>query len=130
MKGAVHGKGRIEIKKDGSVNGDLTAPHTIIEDGEYFKGSIEIEKERGKGRQQKPVLADASAPATPRGARGVEAYLIAKECLGSYAQDRDNKWFAEFGCSHLKSGEAGYMFPFVVRCAISLLMHRAKGVRP
>ncbi len=29
-------------------------------------------------------------------------------------------WFAEFGCSHLKSGEAGYMFPFVLRCVIIL----------
>ncbi len=50
--------------------------------------------------------------------------------MGSYAQDRDNKWFAEFGCSHLKSREAGYMFHFVVRGAITLPMHRAKGVRP
>jgi len=47
-----------------------------------------------------------------------------------YAQDRDNKWFAEFGRSHLGSEEARYMFLFVLRCAIILLMHRAKGVRP
>jgi hypothetical protein len=60
----------------------------------------------------------------------VFAHQIAKERLGSYAQDRDNKWLAEFGCSYLKSGAARYMFPFVVRCAIILLMHRAKGVRP
>jgi cytoskeletal protein CcmA (bactofilin family) len=44
VKGNVHGKGRIEIKKDGSVNGDLTTAQIIIEDGAYFKGSIEIEK--------------------------------------------------------------------------------------
>jgi len=38
----VHGKGKIEIKKDGSVNGDLTTAQIIIEDGAHFKGSIEI----------------------------------------------------------------------------------------
>jgi cytoskeletal protein CcmA (bactofilin family) len=44
VKGNVHGKGKIEIKNDGSVNGDLTTAQIIIEDGAYFKGSIEIEK--------------------------------------------------------------------------------------
>jgi cytoskeletal protein CcmA (bactofilin family) len=44
MKGNVRGKGKIEIKKDGSVNGDLTTAQIIIEDGAYFKGSIEIDR--------------------------------------------------------------------------------------
>ena len=42
VKGNVYGKGKIEIKKDGSVNGDLTTAQIIIEDGACFKGSIEI----------------------------------------------------------------------------------------
>src|SRR6266849_6018302 len=48
VKGNVHGKGKVEIKKDGSVNGDLTTAQIIIEDGAYFKGSIEIEKSAEK----------------------------------------------------------------------------------
>jgi cytoskeletal protein CcmA (bactofilin family) len=32
------------IKKDGSVVGDLTTARIMIEDGAYFKGSIEIDK--------------------------------------------------------------------------------------
>ena len=48
VKGNVHEKGKIEIKKDGSVNGDLTTAQIIIEDGAYFKGSIEIEKSAEK----------------------------------------------------------------------------------
>ena len=44
VKGNVVGKGKIEIKKDGSVNGDLTTPQIMIEDGAYFKGSIEIDR--------------------------------------------------------------------------------------
>jgi cytoskeletal protein CcmA (bactofilin family) len=48
VKGNVRGKGKIEIKKDGSVNGDLTTAQIVIEDGAYFKGSIEIEKSAEK----------------------------------------------------------------------------------
>ena len=48
VKGNVRGKGKIEIKKDGSVNGDLTTAQIIIEDGACFKGSIEIEKSAEK----------------------------------------------------------------------------------
>ncbi len=47
VQGNVRGKGKIEIKKDGSVNGDLTTAQIIIEDGAYFKGSIEIERSAG-----------------------------------------------------------------------------------
>ena len=36
---------RIEIRKTGSVMGDLVAPGIAIEDGAYFKGSIEILRE-------------------------------------------------------------------------------------
>src|SRR5438105_11240911 len=48
VQGNVRGKGKIEIKKNGSVNGDLTTAQIIIEDGAYFKGSIESEKSADK----------------------------------------------------------------------------------
>ena len=83
-----------------------------------------------KGRRQKRVLADGICAGYAGGGPGAEEYLVAKECLGSCAQDRYNKWFAEFGGSHLRSGGAEYIFPFVVRRAIILPMHMAKGVRP
>jgi len=44
VKGNVHAKGRIEIKKDGSVIGNLTTAQIMIEDGADFKGSIEIDR--------------------------------------------------------------------------------------
>ena len=44
VKGNLRAKDRIEIKKDGSVNGDLTTSRIMIEDGAYFKGSIEIDR--------------------------------------------------------------------------------------
>ncbi len=70
VNGNVHGKGKIEIKKDGSVNGDLTTAQIIIEDGAYFKGSIEIEKSEEKEGGKNLFSWTASAPATPAAGAG------------------------------------------------------------
>ena len=56
VKGNLRARDRIEIKKDGSVVGDLTTARIMIEDGAYFKGSIEIDRtgtcvERNRPRQ-------------------------------------------------------------------------------
>ena len=48
VKGKLQAKNRMEIKKEGSVNGDLTTARIAIEDGAYFKGSIEIDKSAEK----------------------------------------------------------------------------------
>jgi cytoskeletal protein CcmA (bactofilin family) len=67
VKGNLRAKDRIEIKKDGSVNGDLTTARIMIEDGAYFKGSIEIdrssEKESGHNAFAKSANAPVGAPA-------------------------------------------------------------------
>ncbi len=65
VQGNVRGKGKIEIKKNGSVNGDLTTAQIIIEDGAYFKGSIEIEKSAEKEGDKNVLSRKASASATP-----------------------------------------------------------------
>src|SRR5215467_14992798 len=63
---------RIEIKKDGSVIGDLTTPQILIEDGAYFKGSIEIDSAANKtteknvsSRAEPTVAKSATAGAAP-----------------------------------------------------------------
>jgi cytoskeletal protein CcmA (bactofilin family) len=48
VKGNVSAKGRIEIRKDGSVIGNLTTAQIMIEDGADFKGSIEIDRSAAK----------------------------------------------------------------------------------
>ncbi len=68
VKGNVRAKGKIEIKKDGSVNGDLTTAQIFIEDGAYFKGSIEIEKSLGMEGDKNALSRTASAPNTPTAA--------------------------------------------------------------
>ena len=41
--GNVHARGRVEIKRDGSVVGDISSARISIEDGAHFKGRIEID---------------------------------------------------------------------------------------
>src|SRR5271154_4694108 len=55
VKGNLRARDRIEIKKDGSVVGDLTTARISIEDGAYFKGSIEIDKTGDAGDNDKPT---------------------------------------------------------------------------
>ena len=64
VKGNLRARDRIEIKKDGSVVGDLTTARIMIEDGAYFKGSIEIDK-AGESSDS----SDLEKPAYTRAAR-------------------------------------------------------------
>jgi cytoskeletal protein CcmA (bactofilin family) len=43
---------RVEIKKNGEVIGDITTARLSIEDGAYFKGSIEIERSKSPAREE------------------------------------------------------------------------------
>jgi len=54
VKGNIRASDRIEIKKDGSLNGDMTTARIMIEDGAYFKGSIEIDKSADTGARDNP----------------------------------------------------------------------------
>ena len=63
VKGNLRAKDRIEIKKDGSVNGDLTTSRIMIEDGAYFKGSIEIDKSGDKDKDSHSAFAKSSSAA-------------------------------------------------------------------
>jgi cytoskeletal protein CcmA (bactofilin family) len=38
----------VDIKKDGSLTGDIDSARISIEDGAYFKGSIEIDPMKAK----------------------------------------------------------------------------------
>jgi cytoskeletal protein CcmA (bactofilin family) len=65
VKGNVRAKGRIEIKKNGSVIGNLTTAQITIEDGANFKGSIDIDrgtpKESVKDASSRAASASAGA---------------------------------------------------------------------
>ena len=60
VRGNLFAEDRVEVKKDGSVVGNITGGRVLIEDGAYLKGQIEIE--RGKSHKH------ASAELEPVGA--------------------------------------------------------------
>ena len=62
VKGNVRATGKIEIKKGGSVNGNLTTAQIMIEEGADFKGTIEIDRSVPK-ETEKSVSARAAAAA-------------------------------------------------------------------
>jgi len=41
--GNLHARERVDVKKDGSVTGDISTARISIEDGAHFKGRIEID---------------------------------------------------------------------------------------
>jgi cytoskeletal protein CcmA (bactofilin family) len=64
--GTIHGNveatEKIEIRKDAKLVGDIRTARIIIEDGAYFKGSIDIVKpEPGKTPHKPPQPAPAAA---------------------------------------------------------------------
>jgi cytoskeletal protein CcmA (bactofilin family) len=53
VNGNVSAREKIEVRKTAQVTGDLTAASVAIEEGAYFKGSIDIL--RNEGRAERPV---------------------------------------------------------------------------
>ena len=62
VSGDLRARDRIEIKKDGSVTGDLTTARIMIEDGAYFKGTIEIDRSNTQVGADLDSLLSRAAP--------------------------------------------------------------------
>jgi cytoskeletal protein CcmA (bactofilin family) len=61
VKGNVRAMGRIEIKKDGAIIGNLTTAQIMIEDGADFKGSIEIDRSAADNDASRAAAAGAGS---------------------------------------------------------------------
>jgi len=58
VDGAVTGANKVELKKSALLNGDISTQRIVIEDGAFFKGSIDI-------RNGEPAKAQASVASAP-----------------------------------------------------------------
>src|SRR4029077_2527730 len=56
LQGNVETRDRVEIRKEARLVGDIRTARIVIEDGAYFKGSIDI---------QRPDVSRSAAPAKP-----------------------------------------------------------------
>ncbi len=59
VRGNISATDRVDIRAEGSLNGDVAAARISIEDGAFFKGGIDIRKADAK--QQSSVSSNASA---------------------------------------------------------------------
>jgi cytoskeletal protein CcmA (bactofilin family) len=67
--GDIRAVDRVDIRKSGALTGDLVAARVVMEDGAFFKGSVDIQKgmEGGKpGEVRKPAAVSASSAATSK----------------------------------------------------------------
>ena len=73
IQGNVEASERIEIRKDAKLVGDIKTARIVIEDGAYFKGSIDIVKSEPKvaASQPRPQPAAAPVPAPMAAVAGV-----------------------------------------------------------
>jgi cytoskeletal protein CcmA (bactofilin family) len=59
--GNIRVRDRVEIKKNGEVIGNIATARLSIEDGAYFKGSIEIERSKPSAREEQTDKEEALA---------------------------------------------------------------------
>ena len=82
VQGEVHGNvtatERVDIRDNGSVDGDLSAPRVAIADGAHFRGAIDMQRqgvkadgkpeakpEAGKAAETKPATSSSTSSNTP-----------------------------------------------------------------
>jgi cytoskeletal protein CcmA (bactofilin family) len=67
VTGNVTASDKVDIREDGSVDGDITAPRVAIAEGAHFRGSIDMQKATARAPESK------SADAKPAEARPADA---------------------------------------------------------
>jgi cytoskeletal protein CcmA (bactofilin family) len=63
VTGNVTATEKVDLRDNGSVDGDIAAPRVAIAEGAHFRGSIDMQRGGTKGSEAKP--AQAAAPSTP-----------------------------------------------------------------
>jgi len=64
VEGKVTARDKIDLRKSGNVIGDLVSATVSIEEGAYFKGSIEIVRETTAQERPRPQASTASSKST------------------------------------------------------------------
>jgi cytoskeletal protein CcmA (bactofilin family) len=79
VQGNVDASDKLEIRKDARLVGDIKTARIIIEDGAYFKGSIDIVKpEQSKSGGSTPPRPQQATPAPVSNAQGAAVAAEAK----------------------------------------------------
>jgi cytoskeletal protein CcmA (bactofilin family) len=68
VTGNVTASEKVDIRDNGSVDGDIAAPRVAIAEGAHFRGSIDMQKSGGKAAEPKAEAKPAAAPTAPAAA--------------------------------------------------------------
>jgi cytoskeletal protein CcmA (bactofilin family) len=75
VDGNVKASDRVDLRKSASLSGDISTARVAIEDGAYFKGTIDIQKAEPAPRLEPKPQAVATAP-TPVAAPAAQGSLL------------------------------------------------------
>jgi cytoskeletal protein CcmA (bactofilin family) len=67
VTGNVTASEKVDIRDNGSVDGDIASPRVAIAEGAHFRGSVDMQRSGGKP-QAKPAQAPSQAHAQPAAA--------------------------------------------------------------
>jgi cytoskeletal protein CcmA (bactofilin family) len=72
VTGNVTASDKVDIRDNGSVDGDIVAPRVAIAEGAHFRGSVDMQRKGAAQQQPQPVKQSAQppAPAQPVAAQG------------------------------------------------------------
>jgi len=85
VEGNVSATERVELKKACTLVGDVNTQRIVIEDGAYFKGSIDIKDKENRTESRKPV---AMAAAAGSGVSSSTTYSASSGSQGSFLEPK------------------------------------------
>ena len=62
VTGNVTATDKVDIRDNGSVDGDIIAPRVAIAEGAHFRGSVDMQRKNGQAKAAKPAAAAVAAP--------------------------------------------------------------------
>jgi cytoskeletal protein CcmA (bactofilin family) len=76
VDGDVHATERVELRKTASLSGDISTARISIEDGAFFKGTIDIQKPEPAGKQDTKPPATVLAATAPLATTSTQGSLL------------------------------------------------------
>ena len=62
MTGNVTASDKVDIRDNGSVDGDIISPRVAIAEGAHFRGSVDMQRKGAPAQTAKPAQPAAAAP--------------------------------------------------------------------
>ena len=79
VTGNVTASDKVDIRDNGSVDGDIVSPRVAIAEGAHFRGSVDMQRKGGAGTAQP----QAAKPATPQAAAAPQPPAGAPQRVGA-----------------------------------------------